>query len=93
MNETKRYTVSILGESYTLLSDESNAHITQAANTIDKMLREILEKTTIDDPKRAAVLAAFRVTSKMIRMQADSAVQKEDCHKLVDLIERHTETI
>ena len=97
MSDTKRYTVSILGETYTLLSDESESHITHTASTIDHLMREILEKTSISDPKKAAVLAAFKMTSRLIRLEADKekADKYEDgiCHRLINLIDEQTETI
>ena len=88
MSEAKRYTVSILDESYTLLSDESGECISKAASMIDGLSREILDKTSIDDPKRAAVLAAFKIANRVVKLETDKAKEEERCQEIVSMIEK-----
>ena len=91
MSEAKRYTVSILGDSYTLLSDESGESISKAANMIDVLLREILEKTSIDDPKRAAVLAAFKIASRVVKLEAEKIKEEKKSQEIIGMIDKQIE--
>ena len=88
-NELKKYTVSIFGESYSLLSDESQEHIEQAAQAIDNLLQEVTQKAKTVDAKKAAILVAFRLMSKIIRLDADTVVHKEKCNHLLQIIQEH----
>ena len=87
MKETKKYVVMILGEPYALLSDESEEHIKQSAQTIDHLLREILTKTSIKEHKKAAILAALKVTSKLLRLESDRVKGEKIAHQVINMID------
>jgi len=57
------------------------------------LLKDILEKTSVTDTKRAAVLVAFRFASKLIRVETNKAEQEGMCNKLIDLIDEKSEML
>jgi len=73
MNTLKKYKISIFGESYTVVSDESEEHLTSSAQRVDTLMRQIAEKSGISDSKRIAVLAALQC-----------ATQLKTCELLID---------
>lgn len=67
MNGSKSYKVSIFGEIYSLVSDESEQHISEAANRVDGMMKEVAHATGVQDTKRLAVLVALRLMSSTLQ--------------------------
>ncbi len=64
MNESKKYNVTILGEVYSLVSDESEDHVKQSAELVNTLMKEISGKSKLLDIKKVAVLAALCMASK-----------------------------
>lgn len=74
MDVPKNFKVSIFGEVYSLMSNESDQHLLEASRRVDHMMKEIAEMTGIQDAKRLAVLVALRLASSMLF--AEVAAQK-----------------
>lgn len=72
MSNVTKYKVSIFGESYFLVSDESQEHIDAVAFLVDSYMREIAEKNQIAQSKRIAVLVALQLASKALASQEKS---------------------
>lgn len=66
MNEKKSYKVQIFEENYVLSSDESEALVLKAAETVDLAMKEISRHFAITDIKKIAVLSALRIASKLL---------------------------
>lgn len=60
--EKKKIVVTISGDDYTLLSDEAEQEIRQAALLVDTMLREVYQAGT-RDLRKGAVLVALRIAA------------------------------
>ena len=69
----KTLEVIIVGEPYTLVTDESEEHILHAAQITDSTIRNI-ERAGINDQKRVVVLAALQIASQFLKMERE---QKE----------------
>lgn len=71
--KVERYTVEVFGESYSLVSDEGEGSVVQAAHQVDTLMQEISEKLHGASAKRVAVLAALtlahRLTAQDRRLQ------------------------
>lgn len=80
-NALKKCKVSIFGEHYVLITDETEEHLHAAAHMVDQVMRDIASKSQLTDSKRIAVLAALQLTSKELLSQ-----QKSD--KLIDLLDK-----
>lgn len=58
--ERSQYTVTILDEKITILSDESAFFVEELVLTVEKNIREVMQKSPSIDAKRAAFLVALR---------------------------------
>lgn len=86
--ENKKYKVSILGESYSIVSDEDQNLITQAAQLVDLRMEEIDQLAVISEPKKIAVLAALQIASELVRLKAQADQAKLHQKALVDIIDQ-----
>lgn len=82
------YKLLIFGDHYSIVSDESQAQITQAAAHVDALMKEISAKAVHVDQKRIAVLVALQLASKMLSLESNKEYTDE-CHKkLIDRVEQ-----
>lgn len=86
METKKRYTVQILGDEYTLVSDEAEAHIQQTAATVDELMRQLAENLQNVDHKKIAVLTALRLASDLLLAQDSLQAIEEKKLALIDRI-------
>lgn len=63
--ERGQYTVTILDEKITILSDETAFFVEQLALNVEKNLKEVMQKSPTIDAKRAAFLVALRGMSTL----------------------------
>jgi cell division protein ZapA (FtsZ GTPase activity inhibitor) len=61
-SSSQKYRVSIFGQTYSLVSDESEEQLLAAAKSVDRMMREIAPQSTEVDVAKVAVLTALRLT-------------------------------
>lgn len=64
------YKLSIFGDAYSVVSDESIAQVTQAASMVDSLMNEIASKVSQVDEKRIAVLVALQLASKYLALKS-----------------------
>lgn len=88
METVRKYKVSIFGEPYFLISDESEGHIAAVAQLVDNAMRDIAEKSQISDSKRIAVLVALQCASKMVNAQHNYNEHQSQNIKLIEYIEQ-----
>lgn len=86
MNPVKSYKVTILGDQYTLASDESGEMIVQAASVVDALMKEIAQHSKISDTKKIAVLAALQLAGKLAVSESENEAIKRHKEKLIDTI-------
>lgn len=86
-NELKKYSVSILGEDYSLVSDEAEEHIAEAANYVHILLQEASRKAPYNEPKRLAVLVALKLASELCTKQAITKRHEERTAELLHTID------
>jgi cell division protein ZapA (FtsZ GTPase activity inhibitor) len=88
MKEKKRYTVQILDDEYTLVSDEAESHVVLSAKKVDSAMRELTEVLQNVEPKKIAVLTALRIASELINSQESvEAIERKEA-TLIDRIDR-----
>src|SRR5438105_171337 len=78
--DTKTYKVLILGDHYTIVSNESEQHILQVEQLLNSLLKDIAEKSALNDTKKVAVLAALQLSSKLL--YAQQHMEKESVAQL-----------
>lgn len=81
--QTKSCKVTIFGDEYTLVSNESEAHIIESAKLINTFMQEIASKSKSSDAKRVAVLAALRIASQVLQMEAQQEQKEQHMKSLV----------
>jgi len=88
MKTFKKTKVSIFGETYVLLSDESEEHINEVVREVDDLMRIIASKSEISDSKKIAVLTAVQLASQLRALQEQIASYSNKERELVDHIDR-----
>lgn len=74
--------VTIVGEEYALRSDAPAAHTRELAAYVDRVIRQVLEQTTVVETHKAAILAALQVTDELFRARADALALAEQVERL-----------
>ena len=86
MNAEKRqYTVDIFKQEYTLVSDEGEMHVLQAAAMVDTLMKQLAARSPSADHKRIAVLVALKLASDLAKARYQL---EEITNKQSDLVER-----
>ena len=92
-HESKCYKVSIFGDQYSLLSDESEKCVMQSATLVDMIMKEISDKSGILDIKKVAVLASLRIASRLLQRESEIEENELKKEKLIDVIDHELHTI
>lgn len=80
MQDTKKYKVSILNETYSLVSDESEQLILKSVETANAILTDIMQKAPSLGTRQSATLALLKVAINLNKLQDEltSYRQKEE---------------
>jgi cell division protein ZapA len=74
--------VTIVGEEYALRSDAPAAHTRELAAYVDRVIRQILEQTTVVETHKAAILAALQVTDELFQARAEARALADQMDRL-----------
>lgn len=85
---TKRYKVTILGEGYSLVSDEAEELVMKAAHVVDEKLTDILQFLPSMDMKKAATLTALQLAGELLALKKEQEKQSVHQQALATLIEQ-----
>ncbi|MCX5921990.1 MAG: cell division protein ZapA [Candidatus Dependentiae bacterium] len=88
IKNVKNYKVTIFGDQYSLMSDESEETIVQAAALVDSLMREIAQYSKVSDGKKIAVLTALRIASRVSALESEHEMIKHHKEKLIDQIDQ-----
>lgn len=82
---TQKIKVTILGESYTLVSDESEELIKSSAALVDNQMQELTKKLgTSIEARKIAVLVALQLASKQLAAEQTSARRLRQIERQLD---------
>jgi cell division protein ZapA (FtsZ GTPase activity inhibitor) len=87
MYEKKRYVVHILGNDYTIISDEKEGHVMASAQQVNACMIDILNKVPSADIQKVAVLAALRIASDLLHSQAQRQENESKIEMCIEKIE------
>jgi cell division protein ZapA (FtsZ GTPase activity inhibitor) len=90
MNEAKRIEVLLYGESYSVISDESEEIVLEVAKQVDELMRLIGRRTGLSDVKKIAVLTALKLATSQRKLEEEAVGYGRFCEKLVELINQNT---
>lgn len=89
MNETsKKYRLTIFGDSYSIVSDEAEEIVVSCAQQVDTLMREIARGSQIAEAKRVAVLAALKLAAEISEREESLMQYRSEQRKLIDLLDR-----
>ena len=86
--EKKKYTVTIFGDQYVLVSDEVQEHVMRVAALVDSLMNQISEGAKITDPKKIAVLTSLQIADKLISLEEKEKREKEQFEQLARVIDQ-----
>jgi len=72
--------VQILGQSYSIKTDEEEAYIKALARYVDEKLREIYSAVPNVHPTKAAIMAAFGIADELFKLRA----QQEALDRMIE---------
>ncbi len=72
--------VQILGQSYSIKTDEDEAHIKALAQYVDEKLKEIYNAVPNVNHVKVAIMAAFGIADELFKLRAE----QETLDKLID---------
>ncbi len=86
-NNLKKYKIAIYGSNYTIVSDEPQDIINEAAKLVDAHMRDTAASSQIHDPKSLAILAALNSAVKSVNAQNEVNQMIDSYQKLLDKVE------
>ena len=78
MSEAHNHIISIGGDQYTIVSDESYEAVEKVAQRVDEALCEISKKTGSQNSKRCAVLAAIKFAYQLQKLEHDLQMKNNE---------------
>ena len=70
MSKKSSVKLTIVGEEYTIRSDEDPEHTRAVADHVDHTIRAILDGGGANDPRKAAILGALQLTDELFKERA-----------------------
>ena len=80
--------VTIIGDEYTLRSDESPEHTRAVAEYLDSVIRSILSAHSRIETNKAAILAALQITDELLRERQTTRELDESIRSLSTEVRR-----
>jgi cell division protein ZapA len=81
-NRKSSVKVSIVGEEYTIRSDEPPEHTRAVAEYVDQAISKVLRGASGVDARKAAILAALQITDELFKARARSGAVADAIHAL-----------
>ena len=73
MNKKSSVRVTIVGEEYTIRSDESPEHTRAVARYVDEIIRSLMNSGAVVESHKAAILAALQITDELFKARQSRA--------------------
>lgn len=59
--------VTIVGDEYSIRTDEAPEHTRAVADYLDKVIRKVMSSGPVIEPSKAAILAALQITDELFK--------------------------
>lgn len=76
--------VRIVGEEFTLRTDEEPEHVVAVAAYLDDAIKRISNAGTVLEPNRAAILAALQITDELFKLR-ESVSDSDDALRALSI--------
>ena len=84
----KKYRAHIFGDTYAIISDDKEVLILEAGKIVDALMREIADASQTTDSKKIAVLAALKIATKALNLQAMMEQEKRLSSRIMNVLDR-----
>lgn len=89
VSSIKKYTMTLNGQSYTIVSDEPESLITQAVSLVEQRAGSLMQSASTSlDVQKVMMLAAVEIARDLIRAQQQVGELVGEQSRLVSRIER-----
>lgn len=86
ISAVQKYKITILGQSYTLVSDEVEQDIHAATKLVDATLQKLAAQSSTSDVNKLTLLAALEIALKQVQLEHNIALQADQQAKLMHLL-------
>lgn len=86
MIEKKNYKIVVSGKTYSIVSDETESHITAVSQMINGMMKDIAGKMPHASLEQLAVLTSLQLASIVVHQQEQIDVHVSKCTSIVEMI-------
>lgn len=83
----KRYRAHIFGDTYAIISDEKEFLILDAVKIVDGIMREIADTSQVVDPKKIAILAALKLATRALHVEAFMEQEKHLSSRIMNVLD------
>jgi len=84
--QAKNYKITIFGEQYTFMSDESEQHVSFVAHLVDSSMQDVAQKMSRLPAQKVAVFVAMQLASKLVHEQGINKQYLDHCEALIKQI-------
>ncbi len=84
----KKYRAHIFGDTYPIVSDEKETLILEAVKIVDSAMREIADTSQAVDTKKIAVLAALKIATRSLHVEAIMEQEKRLSNRIMHVLDR-----
>ena len=86
--DMKKYKAHIFGETFSLVSDESEQLVFEAVELVDNSIKEICSKNALLDTKKAAVLSALKMALKLRGLEQMLEEERNQSSRILNVLDR-----
>ncbi len=86
--DIKKYRALIFGETFALVSDESEQLVSEAVELVDSSIKEICSKNLLLDMKKAAVLSALKMAVKLKNLEKMLEEERIQSSRILNVLNR-----
>lgn len=80
--------VTIVGEEFTIRSDETPEHTRAVADYLDRTIRQVLHTSPVIETQKAAILAALQITDQLFKARSASQEVEREMEALASEVRR-----
>ncbi len=84
--QPKNYKITIFGEQYAFMSDESEQHVAFVAHMVDSSMNDVAQKMMRVPAQKIAVFVALQLASKLVHEQTINKQSFDYCEELTKRI-------
>lgn len=90
IRDVEQVAVTLLGESYTFVTDEGKKSVEVSARHVDMLMRDIASKMKSPDPRKVAVLVALKLAHELELVEQRFISQQQH---LIDVIDHELSSL